>query len=195
MQLAAEADAVSKNKPVVQIQGVIIKPARKVGIPALQRDDHQTLTLEQLQGHWSLLFFGYTHCPDVCPTTMHVLAQTKRLAEKKHTAIPFPEVYFVSVDPARDTPEQLAGYVDYFDKDFTGVTGDDALLKALTLQLSAVYLVMPPDDPAKPDEYTVDHSAALYLLNPEGKLVAFLNEPFTPEKLVDDISRVQALDH
>jgi len=191
MQLEAESNAAAKHG--ADIQGAVINPARKVGVPALIQDDGSVLTADALKGHWSLIFFGYTNCPDVCPTTMNVLAQAKKAAEKSNPTMPFPDVYFVSVDPQRDTPEQLASYVKYFDKTFTGVTGKDALIKAFTLQLSAVYLIMAPEDATKPDVYNVDHSSTLYLLNEDGKLAALLSEPFSPGKLVDDIKRVQTL--
>ncbi len=190
LQQEAESDAASSLK--IGIQGAVINPARKVGVPALVKHDDTILTESDFKGHWSLVFFGYTHCPDVCPTTMNVLTQAKKIVSESAADEVFPTVYFVSVDPARDDPQQLAGYVSYFDKEFIGVTGEEPLLNAFTLQLSAVYLLMPPDDPAKPDVYNVDHSSALYLLNPDGRLTAMLSEPFTPQKLVEDIGKVRS---
>lgn len=182
----------SPDSTTTLIQGVVINPPRKVGLPELYKDDGQTLTSTDMKGHWSLLFFGYTNCPDVCPTTLHVLAQTKKKAEKSANALSFPSVYFISVDPARDKTGVLAEYVDYFDKDFTGIAGEESMIKALTLQLSAVYIIMPPEDATRPDNYIVDHSSALYLLNPDGKLVAMFNPPFTTQTLLKDIKTVIA---
>jgi len=175
------------------IQGTILSPARKISIPALIKDNGETFSVEDLTGHWSLFFFGYTHCPDICPVTMGVVSQAKKIAtENNHM---FPEVVFVSVDPERDTVEMLTDYVRYFDKDFVGVTGDANLIKALTLQMSVVYMIIPADidagaEPKDGSKYTVDHSSALLLLNPEGKLVAFFNPPHDAKTILKDFQTV-----
>jgi protein SCO1/2 len=184
----ALAEARKKFSP---IQGAILSPARKIAVPTLLKDDGSDFTLEDLTGHWSLLFFGYTHCPDVCPVTMGVLAQTKEIALADNQA--FPEVFFISVDPDRDKVEMLGEYVQYFDKDFIGVTGDDSLIKALTLQMSVVYMKMADDDASSESDYLVDHSSALLLLNPDGKLVAFMNAPHEPLVILKDLETVISL--
>lgn len=168
------------------IQGSILPTARKIAVPALVKDNAQTLTLDDLTGHWSLLFFGYANCPDICPTTMGVAAQAKKTAEGNNHM--FPQVVFVSVDPERDEIGMLGEYVRYFDKDFIGVTGEADLIKALTLQMSVVYMKMAPEEGAS--GYLVDHSSALLLLNPEGKLVAFLNPPHDATTILKDIQTV-----
>lgn len=175
------------------IQGTILSPARKISIPALTKDSGETFSMDDLTGHWSLFFFGYTHCPDICPVTMGVVSQAKKIAtENNHM---FPEVVFVSVDPERDTVEMLTDYVRYFDKDFVGVTGEANLIKALTLQMSVVYMIIPADNDAGAETkdgstYTVDHSSALLLLNPEGKLVAFFNQPHDAKTILKDFQTV-----
>lgn len=179
------------------IQGSILSPARKIAVPALVKDDGSVFTLDDLTGRWSLLFFGYTHCPDICPITMGVIAQARKIAtENNHQ---FPQVFFISVDPERDKVEMLSEYVQYFDKDFIGVSGDEKLIKALTLQMSVVYIKMPVDSnsaTASADGgYLVDHSAALLLLNPEGKLVAFFNPPHDPKTIVKDFQTVVNLNN
>lgn len=171
------------------IQGSILSPPRKIAVPALLKDNGQTFSLDDLSGQWHLIFFGYTHCPDICPTTMGVLAQAKKTAAENNQA--FPEVVFISVDPERDKVEMLGEYVRYFDKDFIGVTGDKNLIKALTLQMSVVYMKMEPEKSNDNSSgYLVDHSSALLLLNSEGKLVAFLNPPHDPETILKDIQVV-----
>ncbi len=175
------------------IQGAVLSPARKIVIPELIRDDGQTFSLDDLKGHWSLFFFGYTHCPDICPVTLGVVAQAKKAASAINHM--FPEVVFVSVDPDRDKVEMLSDYVQYFDKDFVGVTGNAEMIKALTLQMSVVYMKMPADESAGPGSvdssaYTVDHSSSLLLMNPEGKLVAFLNPPHDAKTILKDFQTV-----
>lgn len=170
------------------IQGSLISPARKIAVPELIKHDGQTFSLKDLTGHWSLLFFGFTNCPDICPTTLGVAAQAKKIAKENGQG--FPQVIFISVDPERDKVEMLGDYLQYFDKDFIGVTGDSNLIKALTLQMSVVYMKMPADE-NDTDNYQVDHSSALLLLNPEGKLVAFLNPPHDAATILKDFQIVK----
>jgi len=87
----------------------------------------------------------------------------------------------------------LGEYVQYFDKDFIGVTGDDNLIKALTLQMSVVYMKMAAEDASSESDYLVDHSSTLLLLNPEGKLVAFMNPPHEPKIILKDLGKVISL--
>ena len=174
------------------IQGSIITPPRKISIPALFRDDGAVFSSADVTGHWSLFFFGYTNCPDICPVTMGVVSQAKKIALAENRV--FPEVFFISVDPDRDKIEMLGDYVRYFDNDFIGVTGDEDLIKALTLQMSVVYMKMPVDNKtSEAGNYLVDHSSALLLLNPEGRLVALLNPPHDPATIANDIEKVIGL--
>lgn len=174
------------------IQGAVLSPARKIVVPELIRDDGEPFSLDDLKGHWSLLFFGYTHCPDICPVTLGVVAQAKKTATLINHM--FPEVVFVSVDPERDNVEMLSDYVQYFDKDFVGVTGSAEMIKALTLQMSVVYMKMPAEESAGATSldstYTVDHSSSLLLMNPEGKLVAFFNPPHDAKTILKDFQTV-----
>ncbi|MCK4834260.1 MAG: SCO family protein [Gammaproteobacteria bacterium] len=178
------------------IQGAILSPARKISVPALIKDNGQVFTSDDLKGRWHFLFFGYTHCPDICPVTMGVVARAKKNAKAVNHI--FPDVVFVSVDPERDNVELLAEYVQYFDKDFIGVTGSKDLIKALTLQMSVVYMVAPQkadkalavSEDSDSGSYTVDHSSALLLINPEGKLVAFFNPPHDPKTILKDFQTV-----
>jgi len=170
------------------IQGTILSPARKISVPELIKHDGHVFDSSDISGHWSLLFFGYMNCPDVCPVTLGVTAQARKIA--KENGLPFPDLIFISVDPERDKVEMLGDYVQYFDKDFIGVTGDSNLIKALTLQMSVVYMVMPAEGDAESDNYQVDHSSALLLINPEGRLAAFLNPPHDANTIVKDIQTV-----
>jgi protein SCO1 len=187
---AHEIALAKARKNFSPIQGIILSPARKIAVPALIKDDGKIFTLDDLTGHWSLLFFGYTHCPDICPVTMGVVAQAKKTAAADGKT--FPDVFFVSVDPERDKVNMLGEYVQYFDKDFIGVTGDKDLINALALQMSVVNMKMPVAN-TNDSGYLVDHSAALLLLNPEGKLVAFLNPPHDPKAILEDIEKVISL--
>ena len=165
-----------------EIQGFILKTPRKIGVPELTRDDGKPFTKQDLSGHWSLLFYGYTNCPDICPTTLSTIAAAKIQATD------FPQVIFVSVDPKRDNAELVGEYVRYFDKDFIGVTGEEKMLQAMATQMSVAAMAMPPEKPG--DAYLVDHSANLMLLDPDGNLVAMLRPPHSVDSILHSISTV-----
>jgi len=188
-----EKEIAEARKRFSPIQGSILNPARKIAVPSLVKDNRQAFALDDLTGQWHLLFFGYTHCPDICPTTMGTLAQAKKMAAANNQT--FPGVVFISVDPERDRVEMLGEYVQYFDKDFIGVTGDKDLIKALTLQMSVVYMKMPSEEASDVNNYLVDHSSALLLLNPEGRLVAFFNPPHDPKTILKDFQTVVNLNN
>ena len=181
--------SVQEPPPIqLDVQANILSPARQIGIPELLKDDGNRLQSKDLQGHWSLMFFGYTHCPDICPTTLQVLKEAKQHAQQAD-AEPFPQVYFVSVDPERDSAELMHDYVQYFDPSFTGITGDPKMIEALTLQMSVVSMKAPAAS-GDADDYLVDHSAAVLLLNPEGKLQAFLQPPHSASSILKSIDAI-----
>lgn len=136
--------------------------------------------LRDLRGHPSLVFFGFTHCPDVCPTTLVKLAQVEKKAD-----VPGLRVIFVSVDPARDTPALLAQYVHAFDPGFIGLTGDDQAITRMAANFGvAVSKVELPGG-----DYTMDHSAVVFLLNAQGQIAAIFTPPFDTSKLTEDLGR------
>jgi protein SCO1/2 len=128
-------------------------------------------TLERWQGKWSLVFFGFTTCPDICPTTLATLSQWYKTLDKDIQAET--QVIMVTVDPARDTSEKLAAYMQHFDKDFIGVTGEFLAIKTLTDQLNVAFNKVTLET-----DYTVDHSAHLVLLNPYGHYHGIFKPPF-----------------
>ncbi len=136
---------------------------------ALIDQQGQRFDRARLEGRWSLIFVGYTSCPDVCPTTMADLARVYPKLEQALGADPV-QVILLSVDPARDPPEKLGQYVEFFRPGFLAVTGDHAQLYPFTQSLGLVYALV--DNPSG-GEYLVDHSADLVLINPEGAIEAF----------------------
>ncbi|HEY6897266.1 MAG TPA: SCO family protein [Rhodocyclaceae bacterium] len=140
-----------------------------------------TFSNADLAGKWTFLFFGYTQCPDVCPTALGLMRDVRsRLAK---AGKPLPEVMFVSVDPARDTLELLANYVPAFDPAFRGATGSDEALAPLVKHFGIFYQ---RNDKTDPKHYTVDHSAAIYLVGPDGKMKAVFTPPHNPEQVAAD---------
>ncbi len=144
---------------------------------------------ESLRGHWTYLFFGYTYCPDVCPTTLGVLAQTSKLIQAQDSTLSQPQVVFVSVDPIRDDkPGRLAEYMAYFNPSFLGVTGPEKQLRYFTQPLGIHYLAHPPD--AGDDNYLVDHSAAILLFDPQGRLRALTSPPHSAATIAADYGTI-----
>ncbi len=153
---------------------------------ALVDQDGLPFANARLQGRWSLLFFGFTHCPDVCPSTLATLAAARRELADLPMADQ-PQVVLVTVDPARDSVEVLRDYVRFFDPAFTGVTGDPATISALTAGLGVAVRQGPPDEAG---HYNVDHTAALFLVDPRGALVGILSTPHTPDGIAHDYRRI-----
>ncbi len=140
-------------------------------------------TLETLRGQPTLLFFGFTHCPDVCPSTLALVAAARRKADLRGL-----RVVLVSVDPERDTPERLAAYIRAFDAEFRALTGSAEEIGRLARQLgvAAARVPLPGGD------YTVDHSAALLWLDRDAQLAALFTPPLTIEALAADLAALQA---
>lgn len=135
--------------------------------------DHHGLpfTAERLPGHWTLAFFGFTSCADICPTTLATLARMYR--ELKPGEQGDLEVLLITVDPARDTPEVLGAYAAGFHPDFLGITGELPQLRKLALEWQSGF-----EPAAGGADYQVEHSGNLVLINPAGELHAFLRPPF-----------------
>jgi len=159
--------------------GIILLPQSR-GLPPLQMvDQHgRPVALDQLKGTWSLVFFGYTYCPDICPTTLAQLRQIKRQLPQQ--TVDRLRVVLVSVDPARDTTTQLKQYLAYFDKDFLGLRGSIEDTRTLSSALSIPFV---PADTRTPG-YTVDHSGNLAIIGPDGRQRGFVRAPFDTDKLV-----------
>jgi protein SCO1/2 len=138
-----------------------------------------------LRGRWSFVFFGYTHCPDVCPTTLSVL---NSVAARLEAAGRDARFVFISIDPERDTPEVLEQYVTYFNGEFVGVTGTGQALAGLTRQLGVVYMQAPSAD--GPEAYLMDHTASVLLFDPDGRLHAIFSAPLKAADISEDFARL-----
>ena len=134
------------------------------------------------RGQWDLVFFGFTHCPDICPLTLQVLANAKQqLAASGHE--PLPRIVLVSVDPERDTPGILGPYVEYFGADNLGITGELDELRKLTGGLGIFFEKSEQDG----DNYGVDHSAVVIVINPDGRFQALFGAPHDASNFVNDL--------
>ena len=141
----------------------------------------RTRTLADYQGKAVALFFGYTQCPDVCPTTLAALAGAMKLLGPDADRV---QVLFVTVDPARDTPQLLATYVPAFDPRFVGLRGDDAATERTAREFKVIYQKVPG---TAPDRYTMDHSAGTFLFDPKGRLRVYEGNAVSAEVFAHDL--------
>lgn len=163
----------------------LLTPPRPLPPLALVDQDKQPFGADRLRGNWSFVFFGFTSCPDACPTTMTALAQTRKLlADLPEPARP--QVVMISVDPERDTPERLAAYVKAFDPGFLGATGTKPAIDELAQRMGVLVATRPLDG----DNYTVDHSTSVFLVDPDGALRALFSTPHTPKLIAADYRRI-----
>jgi protein SCO1 len=171
--------------PPALATGNLLEPSRTLADFSLIDDHGRSFGPANLRGHWSLMFFGYTNCPAFCPTTLITLAAVeKQLRAAKLIA---PQVIFVSVDAKRDTPAQLAKFVPYFDPEFIGVTApDQPSIERQAKKWGVAVAILPGGG----DDYMVDHSAAIFVINPEGNIAAVLTGPFEADALQSDLTRI-----
>jgi protein SCO1/2 len=164
-------------------------------LPEFSLTDHRgrPFTRERLRGQTSLVFFGFTHCPDICPATLQQLAAARRrLADAapqagNPAATAPPEILLISVDPERDTPEILKRYVSHFGEGVTGVTGDLADLEALAGALGIFF-----EKSGSGDDYTVNHSTAVLVIDRDAELQAIFSTPHTVDAFVHDLPLLMA---
>lgn len=155
---------------------VVFNKPRIIQEFSLVDHDGDVFNLESLQGRWTIMFFGFTTCPDICPTTLADLSRWYKLLNddiREQT-----QVVLMSVDPARDTPEALQKYMANFDDRFIGVTGEFLTIRRLTDQLNVAFNKVQIDD-----DYTVDHSGHLVLINPYGHYHGIVKPPFDKSRL------------
>ena len=177
--------------PLALEQATLLDAARTLPQFELVDQAGRAFQRDSLRGQWTLMFFGFTNCPDVCPTTLAALADVRRkLADLPADALP--AVVFVSVDPGRDTPEALGRYVGHFDTHFLGVTGQPAAIEALTHDLGVAVSVGPVSEDGN---YTVDHTAAIFLIDPSAAFTAIFGSPHVADVIARDYRSIVAAKH
>jgi len=181
----------TEAQPPEEIVDYLFWQAKDLSDFKLVGANSKTLGLNDLKGKWSFIFFGYTHCPDVCPLTLGVLRQEFTLLENNPAAFQEIQGIFISVDPKRDTPELLKEYVSYFSDKFTGVTGDTAQLDALSRQMSALYTVHPKEPEKTGDSYLVSHNSTIFLVDPRGRLYGRFPPPQTPQEIAEAFIKIR----
>lgn len=153
---------------------------------ALQQSDGTQLLPGELHGHWTIVFIGFTFCPDVCPMTLAELSQAQRQWEDIPDAVR-PRVLFVSVDPERDTPDRIGDYLSAFHGDTLGATADLPALEELTRSMSLVFMKVPSPDGVPEDQYSIDHSSAMAILDPQARMAGVLQGPLDPAAIAADL--------
>ena len=167
-----------------RLKAVRLFPAPRM-VPAfsLDQSDGTTLAPDELKGRWTVVFLGFTHCPDVCPTTLTDLSRAQ--AEWEH--LPEgrrPQVLFVSVDPERDTPAKTGEYARYFHAGTLAATAAEPALEDFATSLGMVYMKVPVEG----GDYTMDHSSALVVLDAQARQVGLIRPPFVPADIAADLA-------
>jgi protein SCO1/2 len=168
--------------PAVPVRATVLPAGNS--LPAVTLLDHNGTAIDHtvFEGQWDLVFFGFTHCPDICPATLQILGQArKQLAADGQD--PLPRIVLVSVDPERDTPEIMKQYVSAFGDDNLGITGELAEISKLTDALGIYFAQAPTSDGG----YSVDHSTVVLVVNPQGRFQALFSAPHQVENFVHDL--------
>lgn len=182
------------NKPPLskeqlrQMGAVVFETPRAFNMEGLIDHNGQPFAAENLKDRWSLVYFGFTFCSDICPATLSQLNKLDILLKEKSPELAKKMQYImVSVDPRRDTAEKLKGYVPYFNKDFIGVTGEITSIYNLAVQMNVPFTpVINPED----EFYLVDHGANLALINPKGDYHGFIRPPLDPSRLIQVMNSI-----
>lgn len=156
--------------------------ARPLADFQLQDENGDTFTPEDLKGHWTFAFVGYTNCPDICPVAMASLKRTESLLPAD---LPQPEYWLITADPEHDTPERLRDYVGFFGEDFHGATGELSELRNLAKSMGATFVQREVEG-----DLLVDHSGHFALINPDGEMAAIFQPPHSPENIADAFGKI-----
>lgn len=152
----------------------------------------QPFTKKKLVGQWDVLFFGYTSCPDICPATLQIMQKAwEQLGQQNATSDM--RFIFVTVDPARDTPEQLNNYLTYFNPAFTGLTGDEQQIARLSEQFGVYFIKSVQNNDEK--NYLMEHTGSVMFIDPKGRYYANLSPPFDANILVKETLAIKASYH
>ena len=165
---------------------VVLPAARPLPEFSLLDQDGNTFTQADFSGQWSILFFGFTHCPDVCPATLQIMAAARDQLQAQ--ALDTPRLVLISVDPDRDTVEVMQRYTGHFGDDVLGLTGELDELQKLTRALGIYFEI--DDQSADTANYNVSHSAHVLVLNADGDYVGLFSAPHSVDAFVMDLPRM-----
>jgi len=178
----------TKNVPTELI--AVMRPiVKQIDDFTLKDQNNKSFSKQNLSGRNTLLFFGYTSCPDICPTTLTTLTQLNSLINDNTAPIKY-QIIFVSVDSKRDTVDRLDTYMNFFNKDFLGVTGDKASIDSFTKQFAARYEI--EGDQSKGD-YQISHTSSIFLINTETEIIAAFSPPHHAELMASQLQLIEKL--
>ncbi len=149
-----------------ELAGIVLSQPKELPTFTLRDFDGNIIAPDWFRGQWTFVFFGYTHCPDICPTTLYTLQQVRRQLGRTAEIQADTRFLFVTLDPQRDSPDILKGYVQHFDTAFLAASTDHATLGMLTAALNIAYAI--EHEPGS-DNYVVNHSAAILLIDAQGR--------------------------
>lgn len=175
------------QEPVLPQFATVLPERRPLPEFSLTDHDNRPFDATRLRGRTSLLFFGFTHCPDICPATLSQLAAARRQLAAAGDGADLPQIVLVTVDPERDTPEVLESYVEYFGEGITGVTGAVEEIRALAEPLGVYFEKSPLGD-----DYTMGHSTAVLVVGPDAALQALFSAPHDVAAFVHDLPILMA---
>jgi protein SCO1 len=181
------------NAPQTQLSATILPTPRTLHAFTLSNDHNQPFTNQNLMGHWTFLFFGFTNCAHMCPMTMTTLKDMYGVL--KATKQVLPQVVLITIDPQRDSVARLHQFVTAFDPAFQGARGSQEQIEALSQELSVLYMKVktPGQAQQQAQDYQIDHSGTLLLINPKGQLYAIFSMPHDAKKIAIDFEKMAAL--
>ena len=175
----------NQSRPISTKVATVLNPPRLMAESQLIKHDGTAFNNASMQGKWTLIFFGFTYCPDICPTTMQSLVNS--IGKIEQAGIENAQVVFISVDPERDTPQRLKEYLGHFDENFIGVTGQLSDIEEYARSIGVVFAHHPPDETGY---YAVDHSAVILVINEDAEMRALFSAPHNWEDIADDLINI-----
>lgn len=168
-----------------KFHGTILEKPRDVAAFELTGIDNRPFNNDSLHGRWTIMFFGFTNCGSICPTTMAELGKMYRVLEEKDAKV-LPQVVMVSLDPERDSADKLNHYVKVFDRHFYGARGEEDAVKLMAHEMGVAYAKIALQGNGDAENYEIEHTGTLMLFNPKGQLSAFFTMPHKAALLASD---------
>jgi len=176
-----------KTYDPTQLSATVLSQPRVVASFSLTDNEGKPFNNKSLEGHWSMLFFGFTNCPQLCPTTMAELNQMYLQLQSDKISV-LPQVTMVTIDPERDTRQKLNDYVKQFNTTFKGAFGSQSAIDGLTKQLGVVYM---KTQNKQDKNYDINHTGTVMLFNPQGKLSAFFTVPHRAKLMASEYELIE----
>ena len=173
-----------------ELQGVLRPVPKPLQAFELADQYGQPFNLERMKGKWNFVFFGYTFCPDICPTTLSTLTGVNKQLQDDVQGLSDIQVVFVSVDPQRDTPDVIEAYLKYFSEKFLGVTGSREGIDALVAQFGGAYI---KEAETSAGQYLVSHTSSIFLVDPQGRLLAAFSPPHNAVTIAEQFRQIRSL--